>query len=118
MCEFCWALRRFFQCLGIPYRSVDLDSVELQRDDFGGDLRAVLLQKTGEPTIPQVFVGGTHVGGCTSTFEAYRSGTLASLLERPGVSYGRQPIDTAPLLPKWLHPRQPEIEGKDHVHHW
>ena len=84
-CEFCWALRKFFARLGIPYRSVDLNSVALQQGDLGGDLRAVLLRRTGEPTIPQVFVGGSHVGGCTATFDAYADGSLARLLDRAGV---------------------------------
>ena len=39
-CEFCWALRKFFARLGIPYRSVDLNSVAMQEGDLGGELRA------------------------------------------------------------------------------
>ena len=105
-CEFCWALRKFFARLGIPWRSVDLDSVVLQEGDLGGDLRAALLRRTGEPTIPQVFVGGTHVGGCTATFDAYADGSLLRLLDRAGVPHGTARIDTGDLLPKWLHPRE------------
>jgi cysteine synthase A len=105
-CEFCWALRKFLAGLGIPYRSVDLDSVEFQQGDLGGDLRAVLRQRTGEPTIPQVFVGGTHVGGCTATFDAYADGSLLRLLDRSGIPHVDGPVDTASLLPKWLHPRE------------
>jgi cysteine synthase len=104
-CEFCWAMRNFFRGLGIPFRSVDLDSVELQRDDLGGELRAVLLRRTGEPTIPQLFVGGEHVGGCTATFDAYADGSLERLLDRHGVPHGAERIDPAELLPRWLHPR-------------
>ena len=104
-CEFCWALRKFFQARGIPYRSVDLDSVAMQAGDLGGALRPVLLARTGEPTIPQLFVGGTHVGGCTATFAAHADGSLDRLLDRHGVPHAGDAIDTAALLPKWLHPR-------------
>src|SRR5262249_58812328 len=34
-CEFCWSVRKFFARLGIAYRSVDLDSVEYQKNDLG-----------------------------------------------------------------------------------
>ncbi len=37
-CEFCWALRRFFAEAGIPYRSIDLDSVAYQQGDLGGEI--------------------------------------------------------------------------------
>jgi cysteine synthase A len=35
-CEFCWAVRKLFGELGVPYRSIPLDSVEYQPDDWGG----------------------------------------------------------------------------------
>jgi cysteine synthase A len=104
-CEFCWALRKFFRARGIPFRSIDLDSVAMQADNLGGALRPVLLARTGEPTIPQVFVGGTLVGGCTATFAAEADGSLHHLLDRHGVPHGGEAVDTAALLPAWLHPR-------------
>ena len=51
-CEFCWSLRRLFARLGIPFRSVDLDSVSLQRDDLGGRIRTALAARTGAAVIP------------------------------------------------------------------
>ena len=53
-----------------------------------GTLRPFLLARTGEPTIPQIFVGGTHVGGCTATFAAHADGSLDRLLDRHGVPHG------------------------------
>ncbi len=104
-CEFCWALRKFLAARGIPFRSVDLDSVAMQAGELGTALRPVLLARTGEPTIPQLFVGGTHVGGCTATFAAHDDGGLDALLASHGVPRGRDHVDTGALLPKWLHPR-------------
>jgi cysteine synthase A len=104
-CEFCWALRKYLRARGIPFRSVDLDSVAMQADDLGVALRPVLLARAGQPTIPQLFVGGAHVGGCDATFAAHADGSLDALLARHGVPRGHDPIDTAALLPKWLHPR-------------
>ena len=36
--------------------------------------------RTGAKTIPQIFIGGTHVGGATDLFDAWRSGTARELL--------------------------------------
>ena len=103
-CEFCWALRRFFQAAGIPYRSVDLDSVAFQADDLGGDIRGALRERIGQPTIPQVFVGGAHVGGCTETMAAYVDGSLQRRLADAGVAAAAG-LDPHAFLPKWVHPR-------------
>jgi cysteine synthase A len=106
-CEFCWSVRKLFEKLGLRYRSVDLDSVEYQAGDRGGKIRAVLRARTGAPTIPQIFVGGEHVGGATDTFEAFKSGRLQQMLERAGVAFDRNPgLDPYSLLPNWLHPRK------------
>ena len=45
-CEFCWSVRKMFARYGIPYRSIDLDSVEYQKDDRGGQIRAALTART------------------------------------------------------------------------
>jgi len=45
-CEFCWSVRRLFERLRIRYRAVDLDSVEYQRDDRGGRIRAALAARS------------------------------------------------------------------------
>jgi cysteine synthase A len=105
-CEFCWSVRRFFAKQGIAYRSVDLDSVEYQRDNRGGQIRAALTARTSMATIPQVFVGGEFVGGCTDVFDAYKSGRLQQLLDGARVSYDRSlKLDPYSFLPSWLHPR-------------
>jgi len=105
-CEFCWAVRRFFAKQGISYRSVDLDSVEYQKDDRGGKIRTALSARTSISTIPQIFIGGEFVGGCTDVFDAYKSGRLQALLDKHGAAYDRsQRLDPYTFLPSWLHPR-------------
>jgi len=106
-CEFCWSVRKLFARLGIEYRSVDLDSVAYQADELGGRLRAVLANRTGSPTIPQIFIGGQHVGGCTDLFDAWRAGSIQRQLTEHGIAY-RADVDIDPytLLPKWLQPRK------------
>jgi cysteine synthase A len=105
-CEFCWSVRRMLAALDIPYRSIDLDAAVSQQGDWGGRARRALQARTKCPTIPQVFIGGTFVGGCTELFDAWRSGKAQALLEQAGVKH--RPgvgLDPYNFLPKWLHPR-------------
>ena len=106
-CEFCWSVRRMFAKLGIAYRSVDLDSVEYQKDDRGAKVRAALTARTSVSTIPQVFVGGEFIGGATDVFDSWKQGKLQSLLERSHVAFDRDTkVDPYSFLPTWLHPRK------------
>jgi cysteine synthase A len=106
-CEFCWSVRKLFARLGIEFVSVDLDSVAYQTGDRGGKIRAVLAARTGAKTIPQIFIGGTHVGGATDLFDAWRSGAARELLARSGVAFDATvDLDPYTLLPKWLQPRE------------
>ncbi len=106
-CEFCWAVRKLFTKLGIAYQSVDLDSVAYQEGDLGVKIRAALKDRIGSPTIPQVFIGGRHVGGCTELFNAMADGSMQQLLEAAGVEYDHDTdLDPYSLLPKWVHPRK------------
>jgi len=106
-CEFCWAVRKLFARLGIAYQSVDLDSVAFQKRDLGVKMRAVLKDRVGSPTIPQVYIGGKHVGGCTDLFDAMADGSLHGMLDAAGVEYDRNvELNPYSLLPKWVHPRK------------
>jgi cysteine synthase A len=107
-CEFCWSVRKLFARLSIPYRSVDLDSVAFQDGDLGGRIRQVLLARTGQPTIPQIYIGGEHVGGATELFDECGEGTMAERLVEAGVSYdaSAEDVNAYDFLPRWLHPRQ------------
>ncbi len=105
-CEFCWALRKMFAKFEIPYRSIDLDSVEYQKGGRGGNVRAALAARTSMSTIPQVFFAGEFIGGCTETLDAFKTGRLQQIMDRNGISFSRAPADDPySFLPSWLHPR-------------
>ena len=105
-CEFCWSVRKFFAKVGIEYRAVDLDSVPYQADNRGRRIRDLLCDRTGMQTIPQIFIGGEFVGGCTDVFDGWKAGSVRALLDKAGVSYDRDSdADPYGFLPQWLHPR-------------
>jgi cysteine synthase len=105
-CEFCWSLRKLFAALGVSYRSVDLDTPEYQQDDRGGRIRAVLAERTGQRTIPQVFVGSEWIGGCMDTLELAKDGRLQALLKARGLACDENlRVDPKAFLPAWIQPR-------------
>ena len=105
-CEFCWSARKLFDQLKITYTSVDLDSVAYQKDNLGGEIRKVLAAETGGKTIPKIYVGGQHIGGCTDLFDSFKSGDLMPLLKSSGASFDAEVVlDPDDLLPTWIHAR-------------
>lgn len=47
----------------------------------GPDLQAALKVMTGQGTVPNIFIGGKHLGGCDSTLAAIASGELQKMLK-------------------------------------
>jgi cysteine synthase A len=105
-CEFSWSVRKMFAHYDIPYRSVDLDSVAYQEGNRGGNIRKALEADTGLKTIPQVYIGGQHVGGATDLFDGMKDGSVPALLEANNVTWNKSADqDPYSFLPKWLHKR-------------
>ena len=105
-CEFCWSVRKMFKEFDVPYRSIDLDSADYQKDNWGGQIRAALQARIDSPTIPQIFVGTAYIGGCTEAFDAFNEGRLQQLLQENGVTIAEtKQVDAYSFLPTWLHPR-------------
>ncbi|WP_339830174.1 glutaredoxin domain-containing protein [uncultured Arenimonas sp.] len=101
-CEYGWSVRKLFDALGADHRWINLDDPELLATDLGIRLRAALEQHTGSRTLPQVFLGGRFLGGCSETFAAHADGSLASRLEALGHPPRRRSIPNAgQMLPAW-----------------
>ena len=105
-CEFCWSVRKMLAKYDIDYQSFDLDSVAYQKDNKGGDIRLALQEDTGLKTIPQIYIGGKHIGGATELFDACRDGSMQKMLEDNSVAYNKAISDDPySFLPGWLHSR-------------
>ena len=50
------------------------------RVDGKPQLRAEMTQKAGRTSLPQIWIGSTHVGGCDDLFALERAGKLDALL--------------------------------------
>lgn len=73
VCPYCVRAKALLKQRGVDQIDevrVDLDSV--QRDQ--------MIELTGRRTVPQIFIGSTHVGGCDELMALDRSGGLTALL--------------------------------------
>lgn len=62
------------------------DAIELDKRSDGRDVQDALQERTGQRTVPNIFVGGGHVGGCDDLMQAEADGTLRKMLEGVGIS--------------------------------
>jgi glutaredoxin 3 len=61
-------------------RSKGRDDIEIIRVDLEPERRQVMMQETGRRTVPQIYVGDTHVGGCDDLVALDHAGGLDPLL--------------------------------------
>ncbi|PSC73963.1 OPI10-like protein isoform B [Micractinium conductrix] len=79
-CPYCSEVKSLFNKLGVSAKVVELDELA-----DGDSLQQALASVCGRRTVPQVFIGGKHVGGCDDTVAAMNSGKLKELLAAAGV---------------------------------
>ncbi|ALI55750.1 glutaredoxin 3 [Celeribacter marinus] len=73
ICPFCIAAKRLLDAKGVNYTDIDV-----MRDP---SRRAEMMQKAhGRHTVPQIFVGDEHIGGCDELHALERAGKLDALL--------------------------------------
>ncbi|KAL4558607.1 hypothetical protein LXL04_036808 [Taraxacum kok-saghyz] len=76
-CSYSSEVKSLFNRLGVQPLVVELDQMGAQ----GPQLQKVLERLTGQHTVPNVFIGGKHIGGCSETVKLHRKGELEALLE-------------------------------------
>lgn len=58
-----------------------VEEIEKIRIDLDPEQRAIMMQRTGRRTVPQIYIGDTHVGGYDDLAALDRAGGLKPLLE-------------------------------------
>jgi len=75
LCGYCHAAKRLLKDRGAEFIEYDVGS------DY--EKRAKMAERSGgRTTVPQIFIDGTHVGGCDELYAMDRAGKLKPLLER------------------------------------
>ena len=78
VCPYCVRAEQLLRSRGVA-------EIEKVRVDLEPERRVEMMEKTGRRTVPQIFIGETHVGGCDDLIELDRSGKLLPLLAgQPG----------------------------------
>jgi len=73
VCPYCVRAERLLESKGVT-------AIEKIRIDLDPDQRALMMQKTGRRTVPQIYIGDTHVGGFDDLYALDQAGGLAPLL--------------------------------------
>ena len=61
---------------GVQWKSIDIGSDPTRRQ--------AMVEASGRGTVPQIFINGTHVGGCDDLVDLDRRGALLPLLSAAG----------------------------------
>ncbi|MDJ0826333.1 MAG: glutaredoxin 3 [Rhodobacter sp.] len=72
-CGFCHAAKRLLTQKGVSFAEIDLRKHPARRQEMLG-------RSGGRHTVPQIFVGDTHVGGCDELYALEQAGKLDPLL--------------------------------------
>lgn len=71
-CGFCHAAKRLLSSKGASFREISLSREPSRRQE--------MMTRSGRHTVPQIFIGGVHVGGCDDLYALDRAGKLDPLL--------------------------------------
>ncbi|WFD24830.1 hypothetical protein MEQU1_003536 [Malassezia equina] len=77
-CPYCSRAKQVIS--GLNLSAAQVGTVELDQTNEGADIQAYLQQKTGQRTVPNIFVHGQHLGGCDDLLRAQQNGELEKLL--------------------------------------
>ena len=74
VCPYCNMAERLLKAKGV-------DEIEKIRIDLEPEQRVLMMEKTGRRTVPQIYIGDTHVGGFDDLSALDREGKLEPLLQ-------------------------------------
>jgi glutaredoxin 3 len=72
-CPYCWRAKHLLEMKGVEYREIMVD--------YGGPEKDVMIERAkGRRTVPQIFIGELHIGGCDDLVALERNGRLDALI--------------------------------------
>jgi glutaredoxin 3 len=72
-CNYCWRAKMLLESKGVAYREISVD--------FGGPDKETMVQRAGgRTTVPQIFIGEAHVGGCDELLALEGQGKLDPMI--------------------------------------
>jgi glutaredoxin 3 len=71
-CPYCARARALLSSKGVAFTDIDIEANPSRRDE--------MMSRSGCHTVPQIFIGERHVGGCDDLHALDAAGDLSSLL--------------------------------------
>ncbi|KAJ3216934.1 thioredoxin reductase [Dinochytrium kinnereticum] len=75
-CPYCKKAKALLSSLNVKYLAIELDN-----ESNGAEIQAVLQEISGQRTVPNIYIGQQHIGGCDDLHAAHNSGKLKNLLK-------------------------------------
>jgi glutaredoxin 3 len=72
ICPYCFRAKRLLDAKGVTYREIDVMG--------DNEKRGEMMRRSGRRTVPQIFIGDTHVGGSDDLYALEQAGRLDALL--------------------------------------
>ncbi len=72
-CSYCHWAKELLARKGVDFREIDVTADRRMREEM-------VARANGRTTVPQIFVGATHVGGCDELYALEEGGKLDALL--------------------------------------
>lgn len=72
-CGFCSRAKRLLTDKGVAFVNIDLDAEPTRRVE--------MMQKSGQRTVPQIWINDEHIGGCDELYALERNGILDKKLQ-------------------------------------
>jgi len=71
-CPYCYKAKSLLKSLDVSYQEVSVD--------FNSKLRAEMASRAGKTSVPQIWFGEEHIGGCDDLYELHAAGNLFKAL--------------------------------------
>ena len=73
VCPYCWSAKELLRRKGVPFLEINVAGEPQRRAEM-------VARANGRTTVPQVFVGDMHLGGCDDLYAIEEAGELDRLL--------------------------------------
>ena len=72
LCPFCYKAKSLLNKLDVSFKEISLD--------FNPKLREEMAAKAGKTSVPQIWIGDSHIGGCDDLYALHYAGSLLNAL--------------------------------------
>lgn len=73
-CPFCIQAKQLLASKGVEFEEISVDG--------NPELRMEMMEKSGQRTVPQIWIDEVHVGGCEDLYALERAGKLDDMLKK------------------------------------